>query len=143
MTANKLHKESSKVKILLVDDSEIIRERLKLMLEQIPLSTIIGEAKDTSEAMKRLEDLNPDIMILDIKLPGENGIEFLRRIRLNRNFIKVIILTSYPYPQYRKKCFEIGADYFLSKSTEIEQLPEIVQKLFPGFSQSIEEPPYE
>ncbi len=120
------------MQILLVDDSEIIRERLGLILKQISVPLIINEAKDTIEAMKQLKALNQDIVILDIKMPGESGIELLKRIKRTNKSIHVIILTNYPSQQYRKKCIEFGADYFLSKSQEFEQIPDIIQKFYPG-----------
>lgn len=121
-------RKNNKLKVLLVDDSDIIRDRLKLMLKQIPGNIIISEAKNAGEAIKKMRNKKSDIIILDIKMPGENGVELLEKLKRDNQTVKIIILTNYPYPQYRKKCLELGAEYFLSKSTEFEILPSLIKK---------------
>jgi RecA/RadA recombinase len=64
--------------------------------------------------------------------PGGSGIEVLQSIKKDRPDIKVIVFTNYPYPQYRKKCMELGADFFFAKATESEQIPVIVSELIQG-----------
>ena len=120
---------NNKIKILLVDDSGIIRDRLREMLGCIPFPIIICEAQDAIEAMKFLKVTKQDIVILDIKMPGENGIEFLKKLKRINKSISVIILTNYSAQQYKKKCNELGADYFLSKSNDFEQIPGIIQEI--------------
>ena len=120
---------NNKIKILLVDDSGIIRDRLREMLGCIPFPTIICEAQDAIEAMKFLKVTKQDIVILDIKMPGENGIELLKKLKRINKSISVIILTNYSAQQYKKKCNELGADYFLSKSNDFEQIPGIIQEI--------------
>ena len=69
------------------------------------------------------------MVILDIRLPGLSGIDVLKDIRDKKLPIRVIMLTNYPYPQYRKKCEELGADYFFDKVTEIEEIPKMIEEL--------------
>ncbi len=68
-------------------------------------------------------------MILDICLPGQNGIEVLKDIRDKKLPIRVLMMTNYPYPQYREKCKGLGADYFFDKSAEIEKIPDVIMEL--------------
>ena len=62
-------------------------------------------------------------------MPGLNGIDVLKDLRAKKLSCRVIILTNYPYPQYRKKCEELGADYFFDKVTEIEEIPKVIEEL--------------
>ncbi|MFB3895168.1 MAG: response regulator transcription factor [bacterium] len=117
------------MKIFIADDSAVIRERLISLLSECPGIEIIGQAQDAAETMKLLETLNPDVVILDIRMPGESGIEVLRNIKQCKQAPKVIMLTNYPYPQYRDKCLELGADYFFDKSTEFNKIPEILASM--------------
>ena len=68
-------------------------------------------------------------LILDIRLPGKSGIDVLKDIRAKKLPSRVIMMTNYPYPQYRKKCEELGADYFFDKVTEIEEIPKVIEEL--------------
>jgi DNA-binding NarL/FixJ family response regulator len=117
------------MKVFIADDSAIIRERLINLLTECPGVEIIGQAQDATEAIAKLGTLNPDVVILDIRMPGESGIAILRSIKQCKLAPKVIILTNYPYPQYRDKCLELGADYFFDKSTEFDKIPMVLKQL--------------
>ncbi len=117
------------MKVFIVDDSAIIRERLKSMLLEIPDVRIAGEAKAADEAIRSIKKLKPDVVILDLRMPGGNGIDVLTSIKKNSTPPVIIILTNYPYPQYRKKCIEAGADYFFDKSTDCEKVLKVLKKL--------------
>ena len=73
--------------------------------------------------------LKPDVVILDIHLPGSSGIEVLEAIKKDKPAPIVIMFTNYPYPQYRKRCMDLGADFFFDKSTEHEKLTEVFKRL--------------
>jgi len=117
------------MKVFIADDSPILCERLKTMLSDFPEVEISGQAKDTPEAIKFIKELKPDVVILDIRMPGGSGIEVLQSIKKDRPDIKVIVFTNYPYPQYRKKCMELGADFFFAKATESEEVPKVIEQL--------------
>ncbi|MFH1490826.1 MAG: response regulator [Pseudomonadota bacterium] len=117
------------MKVLTVDDSAAIRERLKTMISEIPGAELVGEAEDGLGAIEEMKRLNPDIVLLDIKMGGMNGIGTVERIRDYGLTATVIMFTNYDYPQYRKKCMALGADYFFKKSTEFEKLREVIEKL--------------
>ena len=117
------------MKVFIADDSILILERLKTMLSDLPEIDIVGEADDGIQAQKAVKELSPDVVILDIKMPGLDGIDVLKDIKNNNRNITVIMLTNYPYPQYRKKCMELGADYFFRKSTEFENVMEALKQL--------------
>jgi len=117
------------VKVLIVDDSKIVCNGLREMFINIADLVVVGEAHNADEAVKAISELKPDVVILDIRLPGPSGIEVLKDIRDKKLPIRVIMLTNYPYPQYRKKCEELGADYFFDKVTEIEKVTEVIEQL--------------
>lgn len=112
------------MKIFIVDDSKIVQEGLKKMIEGLETVEIAGTAENAQDALHHITETKPDAVILDIRLPGQSGIEVLRGIREKKLPVKVIMLTNYPYPQYRKKCEELGADYFFDKVTEVEKVRE-------------------
>jgi DNA-binding NarL/FixJ family response regulator len=115
--------------VLLVDDSEILRNHLMTILSEMENVNIIGESTDTDSAIRDLKNKKPDLVILDIRMPGEGGIHVLKIAGEKYPDLRVIIYTNYPYPQYRTKCMELGADYFFDKSTETETLIETIKQL--------------
>ena len=125
----KLFPERFVMRVLIVDDSKIVCEGLQRMLIDIADVEIVGQAHNAKDAIKSISELKPDVVILDIRLPGKSGIEVLKDIRVTKLPIRVIMLTNYPYPQYRKKCEELGADYFFDKVTEIEEIPKVIEEL--------------
>lgn len=118
-----------RLKIFIVDDALSIRDSLKKLLSKLNFINIIGEAGSIAEAKKNLSQVKPDITILDLNLPDGSGIELLKEIKTGPNSHTVIMLTNYSAEQYRKKSIENGADYFLDKSTEFENVKEILDLL--------------
>ena len=110
-----------KVKVFIADDSLKVVERL---------TDLIGHAVDGPAAAESVLKLNPDVVILAFRMPKGNGIDVLKAIKITRPGTKVIIFTNFPYAQYRKKCLDAGADFFLDKSSEFNQIPGIILNLF-------------
>jgi DNA-binding NarL/FixJ family response regulator len=117
------------MKIFIVDDSAVFRERLIEMLSGIPGLKVIGQAQNAQEAIKDVKKLKPDMVILDVRMLGTNGIDIIKNIKKNKLAPIIIILTNYPYPQYKKKCMEAGADFFFDKSTEFHKVIEVLKRL--------------
>jgi DNA-binding NarL/FixJ family response regulator len=99
------------------------------MLSDLDGIEIVGHAQAESEAKEKIRQLKPDAVILDIRLKEGSGMDVLRDIMKDNHSPVAIILTNYPYPQYRSKCMEMGADFFLDKSKEFEDIPGILKKL--------------
>lgn len=99
------------------------------MLTNIADVEIVGQAHNAPDAITAISEAKPDVVILDIRLPGLNGIDLLKEIRAKNLPSRVIMLTNYPYPQYRKKCEELGADYFFDKIAEIEEMLNVIAEL--------------
>jgi DNA-binding NarL/FixJ family response regulator len=117
------------LKVFVVDDSAIVRERLTTMLSEIEGIEIVGQAQDAPEATRLLRKLRPDAVILDIRLPNGSGIEVLRAIKQQQPTLVAIMLTLYPYAQYRESCAKAGANFFFDKSTGFEKIPEVLKDL--------------
>lgn len=117
------------MKIVIADDSEMLRERIKESLKDIKEVEIVGEAKDGIEAVKIIEEKNPDFVLLDIRMPEMNGIEVLKKIKKGKSKTKVCIFTNYPYSQYKEKCIEEGADYFFDKNINFQEIKNLIVEL--------------
>ena len=120
------------LKLFIADDSEAILESLSDLLVEIRGLEIIGHAHNANEAIEKIKNSKPDVAILDIRMPGGSGIHVLETIKLYNKKILFIILTAYPYPQYRQICAEMGAEYFFDKSTEFNRVQEVLTELAGG-----------
>jgi DNA-binding NarL/FixJ family response regulator len=118
------------MKVFLVDDSIVIRQRLMRLMAEIQEVTVIGESGNAQEAIVAILRQKPDVVLLDIHLLDDgSGIQVLQTIKQSKPAPKVIILTNYPYPQYRQRCLEAGADFFFVKSTEFDQVVPTLRQL--------------
>lgn len=100
---------------MLVEDNLSFRQILKDNLQDLFPSMRIIEAGDWAEAFQRIDFHPPDLIFMDVRLPGENGLELTRKIKADHPGIIVIILTSYESPEYREAAKRNKADYFFSK----------------------------
>jgi len=117
------------MKVFIADELAVVRERLIDMLSELPGIEIIGPAQGAQEAINSIQKPNPDAVILNIHMLGGNGIELLKNINKNESVPLVIILTNYSYPEYRKKCMDLGTDFFFDKSTEFEKVTGVIKEL--------------
>jgi DNA-binding NarL/FixJ family response regulator len=116
--------------VFIVDDATIVVEKLTAMFSGIDGVECVGHAKNALDAIRSIAEMKPDVVILDIHLKGGgNGMDVLAQIKKQNLPPIVIMLTNYHYPQYRKKCETLGADYFLDKVTDIEKLYNIFDQL--------------
>jgi DNA-binding NarL/FixJ family response regulator len=116
------------VKVLIADDSAMVRERLASLISELEAVELIGQTEDASETLRAVRQLRPDVVILDIHIPGD-GIQVLEAIKKDARAPLVIILTALSYPQYRRRCLEAGAEYFFDKSTGFDCVVEVLQHL--------------
>ena len=116
------------MRLFIADDSEILMDRLVETLSEIESVEIVGQEKDAVAAIEAVQRLKPDLVILDIRMPGGNGIMVLERLKKMEDAPIVVMFTNYPYLQNRKRCFDSGADFFFYKSAEFEKLIEVIRK---------------
>jgi DNA-binding NarL/FixJ family response regulator len=109
-------------KILLVDDHQIMRDGLRLLLRDKPEFTVVGDAFDTEAAWLAVQDLEPDLVILDVEMPGAGGVAFAKRLRQDFPEIKVVILTGHAEPRFVNDALRAGVEGYVLKmnaSTEL------------------------
>ena len=117
------------MKVFIADDSRIMRERLITMLNEFNEIEIIGEAHDGLGAIEGIRTLEPDFLILDIRMPKGNGMDVLKKVQNQNLPLTVAVFTNFPTPQYQKKCMSLGADYFFDKSEDFEKLIAVLKGL--------------
>jgi len=127
-------------KILIVEDSTFFRKLLKeTLLSRYP-KLDISEAPSAEEAFKEVNGLTPDLIFVDIRLPGESGLDFTRKIKSKHPKLPIIILTSYDLPEYREAAKEYQADDFLSKGTTTkEDILEMVKSILSSRNNGLSE----
>lgn len=113
----------------IVDDSDVMRERLSELVSDIAGIELTGQSGNPFDALERIKSEHPDIVILDIRLPGKSGIEVLKDIKQESPAPIVIMITNYPYRQYRQGCMSAGADYFFSKIDEFEMIGQALRRI--------------
>ena len=135
--------KSKAMKVFLVDDSVVFLQRLKRMLADVPDIQVIGETGNAQLAPDAILKQKPDVVLLDIHLLNGSGIDVLQSLKKSMPTLAVIILTNYPYPQYRQKCLEAGADFFFVKSTQFDQVVPALKQLIQQARNSVARPPTE
>ena len=119
-------RETAMRRVLIVDDAKQVRERLISLLAEYPEIKVVAQAGDAKEALEALDRQKPDTVILDIRLPGKNGIELLKEIKAAHPAVTVIMLTNYGFEHYRQQSLQLGADHFFNKTLEFEKVVEIL-----------------
>jgi two-component system, NarL family, response regulator DegU len=121
------------IKVLLVDDQQLVREGLRRMLELDDDIKVIGEASSGEDALIKAKDLNPDVILMDIKMSGISGIEATRRIKEDNCKANIIMLTVYE-DKYLAQAAEAGAVGYLLKDITQEELLRAVKVAYAGQS---------
>src|SRR5665213_2982003 len=114
----------SMLKVILIDDERLARSELKRMLQEFPDVEIIGEAANADEGIEKIESLNPDLIFLDIQMPGKTGFEMLMELEKSPH---VIFVTA--YDEYALKAFDVNALDYLMKPVEPKRLADALMKV--------------
>ena len=120
------------MQILLIDDSALVRFRLSELLAELDHVKVVGQAATVAEATAAIPKLKPDVVLLDLLLPDGNGIAVLEAVKGLPAPPIVGVLTNYPSEQFRARCLAAGADFFLDKSKQFEEIPVILRQLEQG-----------
>ncbi|HNV96344.1 MAG TPA: response regulator transcription factor [Bacteroidales bacterium] len=112
----------NKVNVFLVDDHDIFRKGLKLLLQEIPFLNIVGEASYGDEFLKKLQEVKPEVVFMDIKMPGINGIETTKRALESNPDLKIIALSMFGDEEHLQAMLDAGAKGFLLKNASKEDL---------------------
>ena len=125
---------SDKIKVMLADDHALMREGIKQLLEFDGTIEVIAEASDGVSCLEKLEQVKPDVLLLDINMPNKNGIEVLEIIRNRGMDLKVLILTVHNEVEYLLKAVDIGVDGYLLKDTDFYELKKAIMGVLQGES---------
>src|SRR5690242_14820211 len=107
--------EKRKLNLLIIDDNSSFIDRVSSLIEDCCPHAEIAATHNYDEAISSLENIDPDVVLLDINLPGKNGLEILREIRKRRKTYAVIMVSNHDNEYYREQCRKLGANHFLDK----------------------------
>jgi NarL family two-component system response regulator LiaR len=120
------------IRILLVEDHEIVREGTRQLLEQAPDLTVIGEAADGGEAVRLATELSPDVVVMDVRLPVLNGIEATKVIKDQHPNMPILILSAYDDDRYVFPLLDAGANGYVLKTTSWAELAQAIRTVQAG-----------
>jgi len=120
------------IRILLVDDQALVRAGFRVILESEPGMTVVGEARDGEESVRLATELSPDVVCMDVQMPGISGLEAARRIVALPSPPSVLVLTTFDRDDYLFDALQSGASGFLLKNASPERLIEAVQVIASG-----------
>jgi DNA-binding NarL/FixJ family response regulator len=122
------------IRILLVEDHAVVRESIREALTRDPEFSVVGEASRGEEAIRLATELSPDVILMDISLPGLNGIEATRQIKAIQPSVAILILTAYDDEQYVFPVLSAGAAGYLLKDVGVHDLVEAIKTVYRGDS---------
>src|SRR3954469_23106298 len=143
------------IRVLIADDQMMVREGFSVLLNAMPDIEVVGEAVNGREAVDRVRELSPDVVLMDIRMPELNGIEATREIVAANSTAKVLVLTTFDLDEYVYQALRAGASGFLLKDASARQLadgvrvvaageallaPSVTRRLITEFSKLAEEP---
>ena len=123
---------SKPVRLLLVDDHPIVRTGLRMLFQSEPDMVVVGEVNGGAEAIEAMQSLHPDVVIMDVAMPGMNGLDLIRRIRSEHPGVAVLVLSMHAEEQYAMRSFRAGASGYLTKDSAAEELVRAVRKIAAG-----------
>lgn len=121
------------IRILIVDDHDLVREGIRTLLEQEPGFDVVGECGDGQEAIRAVRELGPDVVLMDVALPGGiGGLEATEAILAERPGTRVVMLTQYEQGEYIRRAVKLGVRGYLLKSSASSDLKEAIRTVFQG-----------
>jgi two-component system, NarL family, response regulator LiaR len=128
----KLMSKEATTRVVLADDHDVVRQGLKRLLDRAPEIEVVGEASDGLEALQFVEDLEPDVLLLDIEMPNMDGIEVARRIHESSTKVRILILSAYDDREYIRALLDIGVSGYLVKGEAPGKIVEAVRGVAHG-----------
>ena len=120
------------IKILVADDHPIVRQGLKQILSEYPDMTVADEAGNGKEVLSKIAKKDYDIVLLDISMPGRNGLDILKELKSKKPKLPVLVLSIYPEDQYAVRVLKLGAAGYLTKESVPEELVAAIRKVARG-----------
>ena len=123
---------SKKINIILVDDHAVVRAGVRRLLEQEPLFNVIGEAESGEKAYQLFGELNPDVMVMDLSMPGMGCLEAIRRILMRDEKAKILVLSMHEDLSFANQALKLGAKGYLIKNTLGDDLVKAIEAISQG-----------
>jgi len=123
---------SRMIKVLLADDHVVVRAGTRQLIERHPDITVIGEASTGQEAVQLATDLKPDVVVMDVRMPGMGGIEATRRVKVAHPDMAVLVLTAHDDDEYVFALLQAGANGYLLKTAEADELVKAIRTVIKG-----------
>lgn len=123
---------SKKINIILVDDHAVVRAGVRRLLEQEPLFDVIGEAESGEKAYQLFGELNPDVMVMDLSMPGMGGLEAIRRILMRDEKARILVLSMHEDLSFANQALKLGAKGYLIKNTLGDDLVKAIEAISQG-----------
>ena len=125
---------TTRIRLLLADDHAVVRAGTRELLERQPDLHIVGEAVDGEEAVRLTQELQPDVVVMDVRMPKMSGVEATRRIKAENPDVHVLVLTAHDDDEYVFALLQAGANGYLLKTAEIEELVKAIHTVAAGQS---------
>lgn len=126
--------QTTEIRVLLADDHVLVRQGIRQFLEEAEGIEVVAEADDGAEAIRRVQETQPDVAILDIRMPEITGVEATRHIKQRYPEVKVLILTAYDDDPYVQALLQAGANGYVLKTARAEELVKAVREVYRGMT---------
>lgn len=123
-----------RIRLILADDHAVVRAGTRQLLERQPDLDIVGEASDGEEAVRLAHELQPDVVVMDVRMPKLSGVEATRRIKQECSEVRVLVLTAHDDDEYVFALLQAGANGYLLKTAEFEELVKAIHTVAAGQS---------
>ena len=123
-----------KIRIVIADDHHLVREGIRQVLQAGDEFDVVGQASDGAEALRLTESLSPDVLVLDVSMPGQSGLEVTAALRDRSSTVRVLVLSVHDHPQYVIEAVRAGARGYLRKDTEPAELRRAIRAVARGES---------
>ena len=124
--------EQTEIRILIVDNQELVRCGVRRLLDDLPHLSVVGEASSGEEAVQMVRDLKPDVVLMDVQIPGIGGLEATRRISRNAPGIGIIVVTLQVDDPFPAQLLDVGASGYLTKNCSIEEIADAIRVVSRG-----------
>jgi DNA-binding NarL/FixJ family response regulator len=119
------------IRVMLVDDHVIVRQGLRVLLSTSPDLEVVAEASDGAEAVRMAESVRPDVVVMDLSLPGLHGSEAIRRIKASTS-VRVVVLSMHSEPEFVARAREAGCDGYVVKGVDVAELTRAIRGAYEG-----------
>lgn len=120
------------IRIVIADDHAIVREGLKRIVGELPDLQLVGEAADGTEVMRAVRELDFDVLVMDLSMPGRSGMELIKLVKAEKPKLRILVLSMHQETQYAVRSIKSGASGYLTKESAPAQLEQAIRKIASG-----------